>query len=467
MQLILQILLIVLLLLFSLNVKIYYLNQNHFFDYMLLCIITVMVYGNLSLHTFQKEIRSVLKSITLTIIGFAFLRIIKLHLPEGHDSLDRYLWYCFYPCLLLLGYYSMRIVQILDISFTKSHKRDWFKYILYLDIAVILLVFTNDYHQLMFVFSINWENTRDVYSGGILEWPIKLYIMLQFIIPASLLLKDAIKFSYFRLKMLLPMAILGYAIFYQVAYSLRIAPFRPSETVLVTCSSLITFWYCAFTTDLIIFNDKYMELFYASGIHTKIAEARLRQNLFLKLESIVAEEKQNIIGGIHLLKQDMDLEARLLLLQHLRLSSSLIKKQCLLFLQGEIYGYVPMADYLAALKEGVRYVKEYNSFFSLHSNIQGKGFKTNVALATHNLVLHAFMLAVKKGFEELIINVNGASKGLELVIMVDTEHREDMELLYEKKSKMLRLSGVYSLVFRTTEDAVTLRLVIEEANYDT
>lgn len=465
MQFFLQILLILLLVFFSVSNSTDHFYDNHLLDYMLLGIITVIIHGNLTLHTSYKEVRTVLKNMTFTILGFALLRIVKLNLPDSYDTIGRFLQYCFYPCLLLLGYYCMRIVHILDTSLGSQLKSAWFKYIFAIDMLVIAIVFTNDFHQLLLVFNENFHDSNNSYSFGVLEWPVKIYIMLQFILAVFLLLLDALRFSYFKKEMLIPLGILIYAIFYQVCYSLYITPFRGTETVLVTCFSIIAFWYYAFTTGLIIFNDKYMELFYASGIYNKIAAARLRQYLFMKLESIVAEEKNTIFESIKMLKAGVDREKKLLLLQHLRLSASLIKKQCLMFLQGEIYGFVPLADFQASLKEGLRYAKEYNRFFSLNIKVDGKGYLTVVSLVVHNIIMQAFMTGLKNGFDDLLINVIGDVNKLEVIIMMDPENREELEKLHRKFVDMLKYKGPYSISVQPTEDAISLRLLFEEAEY--
>jgi len=355
----------------------------------------------------------------------------------------------------------MRAVKELDCSFPSLIKNEWFKYIILLDAVAIAIAMTNDYHQLFFYFNEGFLNSHMEYWGGVLEWPIKVFIMLQFILPVILLLKDAFTFGYYNAKMLAPVGVMVYSIAYHILYSCGVQPFRNTETVLVTCTSMVAFWYSAFASGLISLNEQYMELFYASGVHQKLSAARLRQILFMKLESIVAEERPKLMHGLELLKAEEPKANKRSVLQNMRLSASFIKKQCLLFLQGEIYGYVPSEDYQAALKEAWRYARAGGSFITLNINLEKISYATNLCLVTHNLISHAFMYALENDFEGLLVNVAGNEQRIEVSILAEHEYWEYLERLYIKIRQTIKYQGSYSFELRPTEDAVSLKLRFE------
>lgn len=329
-------------------------------------IIVVFTFGRMRMRVAQPNLNKIMDKTMITICLLFAIRLCKNILPPEEDAIVRFFWYAFYPCFCMLGYYTICMAKALDYTSASYFSDRWLKFTYLANCCIILVVMSNDYHQLMFTFNKDFTNTIYQYGNGALCIPIKAFIMLEFCIPVFMLVRDAIEFSFMRMKMLFPIAILLYTIGYHIAYSLNIGGVRHMETVLVTGIAVMTFWYSALTTGLIAANEKYVELFYASGLQKRIAGARLRQVLFLKLEGMVAAERPRLLQVLESLKQQKSPKDRIVILQELRLNVSCLKKQCLMFLQGEIYRGVPAVDYKAAIKEAVHYAKEAGVFASLN-----------------------------------------------------------------------------------------------------
>lgn len=452
----LQIVLVILFVVFSLGLTSGLPNYPHWLEYILLAFLTVGIMRNLCLQIAQVKLRQGLQGIACSLFIFACLRFIKLLIPEENTTAIRYLWYGFYPCFIMLGYYTLKIVQALDYSIPQNFKQQWFKYVLCLDILVIALVLTNDYHQLVFTFPEGFAKSNSVYGHGFLELPVKAYLMLQFFAPIVFLLKDAWSFQYLQGQMLLPIGLAVYVLVYNICYSLAWLPFRHSETVLANCLAVLGFWYSAWETGLIAGNQQYAELFYTAGIQQKLAAVRLRQQLFLRLEELVAKVRPRLLQDIALLQKEHS--QRELVLQDVRLAASFLKKQCLMFLQGERYGFVPRDDYQAALAEAVRYAHQGKAAVVVQLELQRSGYAPDVALITHNFVADALQVALQNAGVELLINVVDADTGLELHILTDVAQQQYLETLLRHWQDFGKEQSTFSLSANVTEDAYALQM---------
>lgn len=430
-------------------------------QYLFAGMLVVFSFGRMRMRIAQPKLNTIMDKTMLTICIFFALRLFKVFLPQEEEFLIRLCWYGFYPCFCMLGYYTVCMAKALDYTSTGYLNDKWLKFVFQINCLIVLIVMTNDCHQLMFTFNEDFSGTTHNYGFGILCLPIKGFIMLQFCIPVFTLVRDAIEFSFIRLKMLLPLLILVYTISYHIGYSLNLFFLRQTETVLVTGFAVMTFWYSALTTGLIATNEKYVELFYASGLQKRIAAARLRQVIFMKLESIVASERPKLLQNLEILKQQKTVQERQVVLQELRLNVSYIKKQCLMFLQGEIYGRVPCLDYQAAINETVRYAREAGIFVSANIELKNDYYNTEGALFSHQLIAKVLIFALEQNIDSIFININCNNERNEFNILMDHEYKELLDGFYISFISHNRLHGIYMLEMLSIDDAVALRLVNE------
>ena len=95
-------------------------------------------------------------------LAWLAIRLLRLNLVTGWDTLHRLLWYGFYPCMGLL------IFLVVWISYA-SHRRPedgmlprWLQGLLILDLLLAGLVLTNDWHQQVFRIFPSPGHHRDV-----------------------------------------------------------------------------------------------------------------------------------------------------------------------------------------------------------------------------------------------------------------------------------------------------------------
>ncbi len=122
----------------------------------------------------QKEVKVKLIIIALLLFSWLLLRFIKYFLVLNNDILSRYIWYGYYVPQLLVP------VLLFSLSSNACEKRyaNIIKIILYsLSFTLICLVFTNDFHQLVFKFKDNFENYSSDYTHNFLYYVIISYMI--------------------------------------------------------------------------------------------------------------------------------------------------------------------------------------------------------------------------------------------------------------------------------------------------
>lgn len=123
----------------------------------------------------QKEVKAKLIIIASLLLSWLLLRFIKYFLVLNNDVLSRYIWYGYYIPQLLVP------VLLFSLSSNACEKRyaKIIKILLYsLSFILICLVFTNDFHQLVFKFKDNFENYSSDYTHNFLYYVIISYMII-------------------------------------------------------------------------------------------------------------------------------------------------------------------------------------------------------------------------------------------------------------------------------------------------
>ena len=195
-------------------------------------------------------------------------RSIKYNSPADVNTYGRYLWYSYYIAMVFLP--LMMFFAMLNIG--KPENTNNRKYLLIIPAAVlVLLVMTNDFHQLAFVFEPDFHNWNKQYSYGPVYYVIVVWIFIL-VLSSIVLSINRCRISATRKKLWIPIVIILVAIIYTLWNNLNhgYSGLRIYNVPEVFCFASIALWESLIQIGLVPSNTGYGDFFNASNLNTLI-----------------------------------------------------------------------------------------------------------------------------------------------------------------------------------------------------
>lgn len=216
----------------------------------------------------QKNIRICLVISAVLMLLWMALRAIKYNSPADINTYGRYLWYSYYIAMVFLP--LMMFFAMLNIG--KPENTNNRKYFLIIPAAVlVLLVMTNDFHQLAFVFEPDFHNWNKQYSYGPVYYVIAVWIFIL-VLSSIVLSINRCRISATRKKLWIPIVIILVAIIYTLWNNLNhgYSGLRIYNVPEVFCFASIALWESLIQIGLVPSNTGYGDFFNASNLNTLI-----------------------------------------------------------------------------------------------------------------------------------------------------------------------------------------------------
>lgn len=216
----------------------------------------------------QKNIRICLVISAALMLLWMALRAIKYNSPADINTYGRYLWYSYYIAMVFLP--LMMFFAMLNIG--KPENTNNRKYLLIIPAAVlVLLVMTNDFHQLAFVFEPDFHNWNKQYSYGPVYYVIVVWIFIL-VLSSIVLSINRCRISATRKKLWIPIVIILVAIIYTLWNNLNhgYSGLRIYNVPEVFCFASIALWESLIQIGLVPSNTGYGDFFNASNLNTLI-----------------------------------------------------------------------------------------------------------------------------------------------------------------------------------------------------
>lgn len=216
----------------------------------------------------QKNIRICLVISAALMLLWMALRAIKYNSPADINTYGRYLWYSYYIAMVFLP--LMMFFAMLNIG--KPENTNNRKYLLIIPAAVlVLLVMTNDFHQLAFVFEPDFHNWNKQYSYGPVYYVIVVWIFIL-VLSSIVLSINRCRISATRKKLWIPIVIILVAIIYTLWNNLNhgYSGLRIYNVPEVFCFASIALWESLIQIGLVPSNTAYGDFFNASNLNTLI-----------------------------------------------------------------------------------------------------------------------------------------------------------------------------------------------------
>ena len=245
---------------------------EHYFSYYVLLAVTVLLFSAFIPNILQPGVRHGLMGLCLTIVLLIVIRVMKLGFSSDYEHLVRWCWYAYYLGFDLLGLFLLWIAWATDKPAEVSRPPRWWYGLAVLAGLVQLFVFTNDYHQLIWQFQPGFVDSNDIYTSSWLLYAISIFYLAMMAAATGLLIYKALRNTFFRTKVILPVTVLLGYFFYMYGYN-RWLFFQQTELIFTTCLVLDLFALCGALTGLFTVNKNYVGIFKAASLGMQIADA--------------------------------------------------------------------------------------------------------------------------------------------------------------------------------------------------
>lgn len=238
----------------------------------------------------RKDLRLYLLIIAIFILFFLVVRMIKYGLTRNDDILNRYLWYSYYvsqcliPPTLLLASFSIEKKD------GKPLKKTWF--LIFIPAIILLsLIYTNDLHQLTFIFEYS-ENDFSYKHGIVFYLAIIWEILITIISIIIMIIKCQV--SACRKKIWIPIfTFLGCVFISTICFLVNISSFKIPELLCFSCILIIE---SCIDIGLIPSNINYEKYFYHSMCSAFITDENLQ--VIYRSKSSLSLDKEQLKAAI-------------------------------------------------------------------------------------------------------------------------------------------------------------------------
>lgn len=215
----------------------------------------------------NKRIRIYLIAVGLLMAFWLTVRTCKWFFVSDMEVLCRYLWYAFYIPMVLIPLIGVFITTYIGKS--DSYKMPkWLNLFFIPAAALLVLIFTNDFHNLVFEFPHGIEFFNDDYTYGVGFYVTAFwFIALGFYFVTMLIIKSRVPGS--KTVQTLPLVIMACAVVFWLLYSSKIINV---DLTAVDCLIITLLLESAIQSGLIRSNTGYNELFEISTVAAQVVD---------------------------------------------------------------------------------------------------------------------------------------------------------------------------------------------------
>lgn len=238
----------------------------------------------------RKDLRLYLLIIAIFILFFLVVRMIKYGLTRNDDILNRYLWYSYYVSQCLIPPTLLLASLSIETKNGKPLKKTWF--LIFIPAIILLsLIYTNDLHQLTFIFEYS-ENDFSYKHGIVFYLAIIWEILITIISIIIMIIKCQV--SACRKKIWIPIfTFLGCVFISTICFLVNISSFKIPELLCFSCIMIIE---SCIDIGLIPSNINYEKYFYHSMCSAFITDENLQ--VIYRSKSSLSLDKEQLKAAI-------------------------------------------------------------------------------------------------------------------------------------------------------------------------
>ena len=216
----------------------------------------------------HKQIKQLLSGVAVMMVLWVLVRTVKWEFVVSYEEpLVRYLWYAFYVPMILIPLLGVYIVHLMGKH--EGYKLPKSFYLLLIPASVLItVIFTNDYHRLVFDFPNGIKYFNEDYTYNFMFFVVcAWFIILGLYFVLMLLKKSRVPGS--KAFKSLPLIIMIASIVFWIAYALGVIE---SDLTTVDCIMITLLLESAIQVGLIPSNSNYDEIFNSTTVPVVIVD---------------------------------------------------------------------------------------------------------------------------------------------------------------------------------------------------
>ncbi|MGD9560007.1 MAG: histidine kinase N-terminal 7TM domain-containing protein [Oscillospiraceae bacterium] len=243
-------------------------QREHQYFVMLYIILVIICTASFIQRAMQKGVRRAALFTGIILLGWIIVRLIKYQCIET-DTFNRYLWYAYYLFQLSLPLVLLWLAWAIDKQDERIGFPKWLRVLSIVNAALVVLVFTNDWHKLVFRLDLSNANWSGEYGYGVGYYAVLAGCVLPLLAALGMMLvksgRNPRKKGFaFPLAFCVLLALYGYG------YVARVPLAWDSDFAMVTGLFTLLFVEACVRTRLIPVNSKYTALFTHSPLNMQI-----------------------------------------------------------------------------------------------------------------------------------------------------------------------------------------------------
>ncbi|MDL2294830.1 hypothetical protein LJC60_09435 [Ruminococcaceae bacterium OttesenSCG-928-D13] len=243
-------------------------QREHQYFVMLYAIIVILWTASFIRRAMQKGVRRAALFTGVILLGWIVVRLIKYQLTEA-NLFNRMLWYAFYLFQLSLPLVLLWLAWAIDRQDEQVDFPVWLRVLSACNAALVVLVFTNDWHNLVFRLDLSSPNWSRNYSYGPGYYVVLAACVLPLLAALAMLVVKSGR-NPRKKGFVFPLAFCVLLILYGCGYVMRIPIAWESDFTMVVGLFTLLFVEACFRTRLIPVNTKYTTLFTHSPLSMQI-----------------------------------------------------------------------------------------------------------------------------------------------------------------------------------------------------
>lgn len=247
--------------------------REHILSALLIVAAILLWKGTVSHRMIRRDIRRAVGALSWLMVGWLLLRLFKYQLPQ-EGALCRMCWYGYYLFQLALPVALLYLTVISDRPEGEKHllRPLWPPLVVY--VLSVLLVMTNDLHQMVFRFVPGGNWVSDYHYGP--GYGIVMVFSLLFLVSALWnLLRKGYRIHSWRGR-ILPLLFCGVLLVYLAAYIKRVPLAWESDLTVNICILSVLFFEAVLHGGLIPVNTQYQRLFASAPISLTLLDEKGR-----------------------------------------------------------------------------------------------------------------------------------------------------------------------------------------------
>ncbi len=271
-------------------------NYREHLYFALIYIIIVSIWtGTILRRSMQRGISYASLFTGIILIAWALVRLIKYQV-FGNQLLSRYLWYSYYIFLLSLPLVILWMAWAIDKPMNKVYPPKWWWGMGLVSFGLIILVFTNDLHGLVFKLDLSRGDWDINYDYGLGYYIILLISTFNLVLAFLILIKKSMEGPR-KKRIVFPLGVFFLFILYNYQYIRRYPLIYETDLTIVTGLFTLLMFEASIASGLIPVNSKYITIFTKSPLKMQIIDKN--KELAISSSSSLTLEKSSVEKAIN------------------------------------------------------------------------------------------------------------------------------------------------------------------------